>query len=33
MRMHPLYKGYTADAVPLYKNIAYFDTLGAKRYN
>jgi len=32
MRMHALYKGDTADAVLLYKNVACNDTLGAKRY-
>jgi len=30
--MHALYKGDTADAVFLYKNVTCNDTLGAKRY-
>jgi len=30
--MHALYKGDTADAVLLSKNVARNDTLGAKRY-
>ena len=32
MRMHALYKGDPVYVVFLYKNVACFDTLGAKRY-
>ena len=32
MPMHALYKGDAADAAPLYTNVAWNDTLGAKRY-
>ncbi len=32
MLMHALYKGDTVNVVLLYKNVAYKETLGAKRY-